>query len=1261
MERLLDAKIVLPPTQQLRPTEVVIQYEPAYANADTKLTQQVRQLDHDESMCRNLFRDAHHALNELGPCASDLVWRRATKESGIIPEHDDDPMAKAASDIRDLIKNWVFTMPNANPSSRGFNVTPKFSRLIQVLKACEPHGDNFRGIIFVQRKSVAAVMADLLRTINDDLGFLRPFALVGKLPVIDIHNQRDVWQSFETGKYNLLVLTKSLEDLDLPPSLLVIRYNAFESQLSYAYACARTCRPLGRLVHMVEKGNDTHRRILSQLSEGAFSDRWIDVVIHNGAVPSPPIPLTETQHPSRTDDEDDLGSEPYIEDPIAGGRLYERDAIPALYSLTANVQKANSSGRPLLVTKEGAGSQNMHEWSCTVMLPLGLPLEYVAGPTCLTPAHARRSAAYEACVQLFEHGAFDHSLFPAPQRLEFTTGNSAALAADKVSGNRCYPRKRTQFWTNSIRLSGRHLFPFVVCVEGRDADFAPILILTQQPLPHIPPFRLFFPGMSKTIRNLRGPPLVVDEQRLGALRLFTLRICRAISNKPFGCPVEKMAYIFAPLKPPQQGNSQTIESIDFGHLLDYIPWDIVRLAGKEWMVRFDLDDLRSSPESVRDIVVQDRLVEFTRRYYATRLRQDLTPLSKPEDSPREVEYANLVEYCKARRKGFEGLLDYTQPLMEVSQAAVAGNHLNPSFRPFTEPAKAAVKYLIPELSAKFTIPASIFRTALFLPSITRRIEDFLIVHELNASLFNHSIHADLLLAAISAPSAGFEVDYERLELFGDSFLKYLASAYVFVTNPAQHEGALHAARQHIISNKVLMQSADRIGLPQYIQSKPFSHKLWNPPNFTVVSLPPSNNVEPTGSGDEADGVAEISHANTPGSHNEPELLVNVLNSESADPRVRRKRSSRDDNATQWLGDKTIADVTEAIIGAAYLSGGRDNALQAAKALQVPIPLAQQWHDFRRKALAPPSTVTRPLRQGTTEAVEAIIGYRFQHPHLLAQALTHASIEGYDATCYERLEFLGDAILDFMVVRHIYGRDENLSPGAMTLLKGAMVSNSALAAVCVSCGLHRYLHFDSYTLATVFETYSRQLELKQKQETEAAAREGRSPGQYWLDVEPPKALSDIVESIIGAIYVSDGFTSDGTEEFFSRVLKPFYDGHITLKTLSHHPTKILFELLQSHGCQQFELVKERCDSAQEARCDCVIHQITLASAMGGTAQAAGRAASMLALDALQGDPGFMSRTCDCRGSWPSHKARQAVVDKMLAVEMEEEDTVSVPAQ
>lgn len=43
--------------------------------------------------------------------------------------------------------------------------------------------------------------------------------------------------------------------------------------------------------------------------------------------------------------------------------------------------------------------------------------------------------------------------------------------------------------------------------------------------------------------------------------------------------------------------------------------------------------------------------------------------------------------------------------------------------------------------------------------------------------------------------------------------------------------------------------------------------------------------------------------------------------------------------------------------------------------------------------------------------------------------------------------------------------------------------------------------------------------------------------------------------------------------FDRVLKPFYDKHISLKTLAHHPTKILFELFQSHGCQEFEITRE----------------------------------------------------------------------------------------
>lgn len=379
---------------------------------------------------------------------------------------------------------------------------------------------------------------------------------------------------------------------------------------------------------MVENGNDEHRQLLTQLS--AFNDSWIPVIIHSGGIPIPPSPLVEGYLPCQYSDEA-VGSWPCIEDPITGRRLYEHDALEALYRFVAITQKPDVAGAPLLITREVSVSETQKAWTCTVTLPSGLPIDRVIGPARLTPTHARRSAAYEACVQLYEYGIFHKNLFPAPQHhLKPDTSGSAAFAADKVSGKHCYPRKRSQFWSNSIRLHKRRLFPLVVYVDQRGGDYGPIALLTRQPLPHIPTFRLFFPGTSEAIGNLRAPPLELDEQRIDALYSFTLRICRAISNKPLICPTENMAYMFAPLKLPEQVD---VHSLDPARLMEHISWDTVALAGNTWMKKFDLEELRTTPKVVLDLIVQDRLVEFTRRYYVSRLRHDMTPLSKPEDSP----------------------------------------------------------------------------------------------------------------------------------------------------------------------------------------------------------------------------------------------------------------------------------------------------------------------------------------------------------------------------------------------------------------------------------------------------------------------------------------------------------------------------------------------------------------------------------------------------------------------------------------------------
>jgi endoribonuclease Dicer len=131
----------------IRPVEAVILYDALLPNADSKLMEALHEIDPEESSFTNTFRAARYALAEVGLCASDLVWRRAIREYTANKNDDDDPVFEIANKIRDLVKNWVFAMPNLNLSSRGFNVTPKFVQLIHVLKSCGAYGDKFRGIV----------------------------------------------------------------------------------------------------------------------------------------------------------------------------------------------------------------------------------------------------------------------------------------------------------------------------------------------------------------------------------------------------------------------------------------------------------------------------------------------------------------------------------------------------------------------------------------------------------------------------------------------------------------------------------------------------------------------------------------------------------------------------------------------------------------------------------------------------------------------------------------------------------------------------------------------------------------------------------------------------------------------------------------------------------------------------------------------------------------------------------------------------------
>ncbi|GAW07656.1 Dicer-like protein 1 [Lentinula edodes] len=606
-----------------------------------------------------------------------------------------------------------------------------------------------------------------------------------------------------------------------------------------------------------------------------------------------------------------------------------------------------------------------------------------------------------------------------------------------------------------------------------------------------------------------------------------------------------------------------------------------RVFPKNWTIPPDSDILPAFDPIVvgtrvyEDALIQDRWTQYTRRYDAVKIRLDLNPLSKPRD-PELQEYDNLVEFCKAHRRGFEGLKDYTQPLLEVSLFPSFIDRLNPAAAPFT-PSTSQHKYLIPELCAKVTIPASTFRTALLLPCIMRRLDDFLLVKELNAGLLSHCVSEGLLHVAISAPSAGIEYDYERLELLGDAFLKLLSSIYIFVMYPEADEASMHNYRQAIIANKSLLRNAVAVGLPAFIQSRPFSFKGWHPP--------------------------EISSRNT--NEDFTNMKANI--------------GSDDDN---------LSSASEIKSGTGSTAAGREQSPRKTRTRSQPVQrlgdkLKRSWvQHFYLRVEKVFEHVSVEISSSTIKAVEAVIGCRFKRPQFLVQALTHISKTGVHSTTYERLEFIGDAILDFMVVRHVFHRHHKMSPGLLSLLKGAMVSNAALAAVCVTSGLHQHLLFESDKLAHDIREYEYLLRRAQTEEYTSAEREGRPAGQFWHNIESPKVLSDLLESILGALYVSDKYSPVGSDAFFEKVFKPFYDRHITLQTLSHHPTKILFELLQRKGCEKFSLVKESNEYLV------LVHDVILASTQDEVGISGAKVASSIGLYALEGDPGFLARTCDC---------------------------------
>src|SRR5437588_5447688 len=87
-----------------------------------------------------------------------------------------------------------------------------------------------------------------------------------------------------------------------------------------------------------------------------------------------------------------------------------------------------------------------------------------------------------------------------------------------------------------------------------------------------------------------------------------------------------------------------------------------------------------------------------------------------------------------------------------------------------------------------------------------------------------------------------------------------------------------------------------------------------------------------------------------------------------------------------------------------------------------------------------------------QRAEKVLGYTFNNPDLLKEALTHASIADHRLNSNERMEFLGDAVLDLIICEALYQRFPEYKEGDLTKIKSAVVSRRTCAEVANETGL-----------------------------------------------------------------------------------------------------------------------------------------------------------------------------------------------------------------
>ncbi|KAL2026159.1 hypothetical protein VTO58DRAFT_103343 [Aureobasidium pullulans] len=277
-----------------------------------------------------------------------------------------------------------------------------------------------------------------------------------------------------------------------------------------------------------------------------------------------------------------------------------------------------------------------------------------------------------------------------------------------------------------------------------------------------------------------------------------------------------------------------------------------------------------------------------------------------------------------------------------------------------------------------------------IPSILHKIEAAILAARLQTTLLAPIgfTNLQLIIEATTSGNADFTASYERLEYLGDAVLKYCTHIQLSAQHPEWPESYLTAEKGRTNGNASLSRACLSSGVDRYISTTKFTGNHWKPP------LLPADGAE--------------------------------------------KDEKKVDRST-----KTLADVVEALIGASYIDKGLEGALSC---IRIFLPNEQWLPHSSCLSILLSNTPALPSVPPFLSTVEKLIGYKFTNPSLLLEALTDSSFSSTEALSYERLEFLGDAVLDQILVPSIFAANPALKNHEMHRMRQAL-ANAHILGIC----------------------------------------------------------------------------------------------------------------------------------------------------------------------------------------------------------------------